>query len=135
MTANDATVYLAFATRLRTKHRRLAEVLYGLEQPWAESERPRDMPTVVSSMEFLRSELARHFEEERAGGCLDEAVSRLPSLGPEADGCSTSTTSCFASWTVLRRHCSPFPNRMRRPGSSIRSFGRLPSNCVLTKRP
>jgi hypothetical protein len=32
----------------------------------------------------LRGELERHFSEEEAGGCLEEAIAQRPSLGHEA---------------------------------------------------
>jgi hypothetical protein len=38
----------------------------------------------VGILRRLREELSHHFAEEEAGGCLEEAVSQCPRLGPEA---------------------------------------------------
>jgi len=39
---------------------------------------------IVRILRQVREELAHHFAEEEAGGCLDEAVSQCPSLSAEA---------------------------------------------------
>jgi len=39
---------------------------------------------IVRVLRQVREELAHHFAEEEAGGCLDEAVSRCSSLSAEA---------------------------------------------------
>jgi hypothetical protein len=41
-------------------------------------------PATILSLQALRAELAHHFEEEESGGCMEEAVSHEPHLGPEA---------------------------------------------------
>ncbi len=38
---------------------------------------------VVAELRRLREELAYHFREEEAGGCMDEAACMCPKLGPE----------------------------------------------------
>jgi hypothetical protein len=46
----------------------------------------RDVPAgqIAETIRRLRMELVHHFAEEEEGGCLDEAVSRCPRLGPDA---------------------------------------------------
>ena len=39
---------------------------------------------LINSLCHLRAELAHHFAEEEAGGCVEEAVSHAPRLGREA---------------------------------------------------
>lgn len=84
MLGNYEEVY-AFATHMRAEHRRLHECVEQIEQQWREQKAgPADFaPRLASSLESLGGELARHFEEEENGGCLEEAVSRQPSLSQE----------------------------------------------------
>jgi hypothetical protein len=50
------------------------------------SVQPDETPSfgeIVRILQRLRRELTQHFAEEEGGGCLDEAVSRCPSLSVE----------------------------------------------------
>lgn len=80
---------LAFAVHLRAEHRRLHELLRGIETGWpARGKRvlsESQTPPVIDGLEALREELARHFAQEEQGGCLEEAVCRCPSLTQEAN--------------------------------------------------
>jgi hypothetical protein len=39
---------------------------------------------VRSGLESVRKELAQHFAEEEAGGCIEEAIARCPGVSQEA---------------------------------------------------
>ena len=80
----NCTPYVA---HLRAEHRRLHADLLQIERNWAAALTATgdQRPQIVAALEQLRGELVRHFDEEDEGGCLEEAVSRCPSLGPEAD--------------------------------------------------
>jgi hypothetical protein len=85
--ANNSEEFIAYLTHLRAEHRRLQQCLRRIEQQWIDCEVPRlaeIIPQVIEDLEILRAELADHFEEEESGGCLEEAVSRQPSLSHEA---------------------------------------------------
>lgn len=81
---NDPEEFLAYLTHLRAEHRELDERLRRIEREWT-GKPDQALPRVVSDLEALRADLADHFEEEESGGCLDEAVSRQPRLGRNAD--------------------------------------------------
>jgi len=85
---NDREDFLAYATQLRAEHRRLQDRLSRIEREWFPRQGDRfstvDLPRMIEELETLCAELTHHFDEEESGGCLEEAVSREPSLGPEA---------------------------------------------------
>jgi hypothetical protein len=84
----NSSDYVAYATYLRSQHQRLHASLGRIAQLWSlRTERSRPATLIlqmIDGTEELRAELAHHFAEEECGGCLEEAVSRCPSLGPEA---------------------------------------------------
>jgi hypothetical protein len=86
--ADDYDEFLAYVTQLRTEHKRLGESIHGIEQQWRLQHSGSDQADVLAqmleSLQSMRAELAHHFEEEESGGCLEEAVSHEPHLGPEA---------------------------------------------------
>ena len=61
--------------------------MISIEQLWLllrQRPDPADvLDQVAESLEALRAELAHHFAEEEAGGCLEEAVAHQPSLSHE----------------------------------------------------
>jgi hypothetical protein len=75
-----------YVQHLRIEHRRLNEALRRISGMFAESAKQTAIPSqlLVDTLVELRSELAHHFAEEESGGCLEEAVSRCPSLSPHA---------------------------------------------------
>lgn len=77
----------AYATHLLSEHRRLHEKLRGVRLAITSSGGrggKLPFPDVVQVLQQVREELQGHFAEEEAGGCLDEAVARLPRLSAEA---------------------------------------------------
>ncbi len=77
----------AYLVHLREEHRQLHELVreiqMALESP-AGSLDADLLHRMRRRLQNLRKELARHFSEEDAGGCIEEAVSRRPSLAAEA---------------------------------------------------
>jgi hypothetical protein len=84
---NDSDASQAYVEYLHHEHMRLNNRLVQIEHElagWAE--RPDEVVTkthITRQIEELREELQRHFREEEAGGCLEEAASQCPSLGPQ----------------------------------------------------
>jgi hemerythrin-like domain-containing protein len=76
-----------FVEHLRGEHARLNAELRAVQEALAEFiSAPRntaDAGAVAARLVRLRDELDRHYAEEEAGGCLEEAVSRCPSLGAD----------------------------------------------------
>jgi hypothetical protein len=84
---NNSEEFAAYITHLQADHRRLQETITDIEEQWNKFPLPRPdvILHVLQDLEVLRSELSQHFENEEAGGCLEEAISRHPSLGPDAN--------------------------------------------------
>ncbi len=67
--------------RLNAEHRHLGEQLRQMQAAIDGGIRSRsDADAIAQRLFALRDELDRHFAEEERGGCLEEAVSRCPSL-------------------------------------------------------
>ena len=85
MNHNECNSYLS---HLRSEHRRLEILSRGVREDF---ERARDdswyrhdRPQIAARLGALRDEFLKHVDEEEQGGCVDEAVSRLPSLSGAA---------------------------------------------------
>lgn len=78
----------AYLEHLQAEHHRLNCALIGIRRQIAElnrSTRPLEaLATLREKLEDLLLELRGHFAEEEAGGCLEEAEARCPSLVPQA---------------------------------------------------
>jgi hypothetical protein len=77
-----------FVEHLRAEHHRLHAMLRQTRSVFLQSGGPdRDATTadIVRVLRQVRSELAHHFEDEEAGGCLEEAASRCPRLSGEVN--------------------------------------------------
>lgn len=78
----------AYADHLLAEHRQLHSFVRRLQTNLNQlTEKTLDAPLrkrLLAAGESLKEELKRHFAEEEEGGCLDYAVSRVPSLAPEA---------------------------------------------------
>jgi len=83
---DDLEEFRAYATHLQREHRRLEQNLRRIERRWKPKRPhpPEFLSRATQDLEELRTELARHFEEEEEGGCLEEAVAHLPTLAHEA---------------------------------------------------
>lgn len=76
----DQDEFRAYAVHLKSKHRRLSELLRRIEQQREQSSHS----DLAKSLNQLRAELSAHFDEEESGGCLEEAVVHVPNLMAEA---------------------------------------------------
>jgi iron-sulfur cluster repair protein YtfE (RIC family) len=56
---------------------------------------------VVAGLRQLREELVRHFREEEAGGCMEEAACMCPRLGPEVQRIEAEHGELLARLDVL----------------------------------
>lgn len=81
---NDSEECFAFAEHLHLEHHRLNELLREIAHGVAQLGPPADKRPVfdplVQRIAHLRQQLLAHYAEEEAGGCLEEAVTRCPSL-------------------------------------------------------
>ena len=77
----------AFVQHLRAEHRRMhrlmRQTLAALPH-WEDANGGNWLPAMLRGLKAIRDALAAHFHAEEAGGCLEEAVSRCPSLAPQA---------------------------------------------------
>jgi Hemerythrin HHE cation binding domain len=75
-----------YVDHLLAEHRRLDQLIRRTLASlpcWEESDVSAWTPRMVAGLEAIRRELAQHFREEEAGGCLEEAVARCPALSSE----------------------------------------------------
>jgi hypothetical protein len=69
---------------LKEEHREVHALVAGVRrqlEALESADLERQLPLVRRVLGDLRQRLARHFAEEEAGGCLEEAAARLPRLG------------------------------------------------------
>jgi hypothetical protein len=75
-----------YVAHLIAEHRRLHAMLHQARAAIVHSggpDRDASVDDIVRVLRHIRSELAHHFAEEEAGGCMDEAVSCCPRLSAE----------------------------------------------------
>lgn len=104
MTAfNESDSYLS---HLRAEHYRLDQLTRSIrddlsdasEDDWNRVTRPH----LAAKLGALKDELSRHIGEEEHGGCIDEAISRLPSLAKEAEQLAQESDELRKSlWQVM----------------------------------
>lgn len=79
--------YHPFLQQALSEHRELerlvGEVRCRLAAP-VDQASELDYKDALAQIAKLRERLESHFEQEEAGGCFDEAVSRLPRIAPQA---------------------------------------------------
>lgn len=76
-----------YVEHLIAEHRRVHRMLRQASSTMVQAFRPDHDATnadIVHCLQLVREQLSHHFSEEEGGGCLDEAVSRCPSLSAEA---------------------------------------------------
>src|SRR5262245_2694081 len=76
-----------YVDHLIAEHRRLHRLLRTARAnivACGGPDRDATSPHIVQTLRQVRAELERHFAEEEGGGCLDEVVSRCPTLSGEA---------------------------------------------------
>lgn len=74
----------AYVVHLRAEHRRLHEAVRHIQSLLSRWPEPNVRDELTSRMADLRRELAHHFDDEEQGGCIEEAVSRVPALSAAA---------------------------------------------------
>ena len=81
---NDDEECVAYAEHLHHEHRRLNRLILEIGHEVAQLEGPQADHGLLQRLETritdLCDQLKAHFAEEEAGGCLEEAASRCPSL-------------------------------------------------------
>jgi len=76
-----------YVDHLLAEHRRLERLIHrtlASIPTWEESDFVGWLPAMRSGLEAVRAELAQHFKEEEAGGCVEEAIARCPGVSQEA---------------------------------------------------
>jgi len=76
-----------FFERALLEHRELNRCVHELEQCFALAPlevTPQSCREATERLQKLRDHLAAHFAQEEEGGYLEEALSRVPRLGPQA---------------------------------------------------
>jgi hemerythrin len=77
-----------YIDHLQVEHRRLHHMIQQARAAVIQNSSPDRDATVADILRILRNmrqELAHHFTEEEAGGCMDEAVSHCPRLAAEVE--------------------------------------------------
>ena len=78
----------SYLSHLDSEHKRLELLSQNVANRFANASdvgwERRDRPQIAAQLSALKDELSRHIEEEDFGGCLDEAVARVPSLSESA---------------------------------------------------
>ncbi len=72
----------AMVDHVCTEHAGLQRALQAIEAELHADEK-QDPARIHDALVQLRDSMARHFEEEESGGCLEEAACRCPSLAHE----------------------------------------------------
>ena len=81
---NEPDECIAYAEHLHHEHRRLNRLLLEIGREFSLLDSPSRPPGLLTRLGKrivdLRKQLQAHYAEEEAGGCLEEAVARCPSL-------------------------------------------------------
>ena len=75
-----------FLVHLRDEHRELHNYVRDIQLQLRRSDselEPNGMADLIERLSQLHTRLKRHFAEEEEGGCMEEAVSRQPSLSTQ----------------------------------------------------
>jgi hypothetical protein len=79
--SDDCQSYLS---HLQSEHHRLELLTTNIVDRFTHCDNKSwgrvDRPEIAARLSALKDELAKHIEQESRGGCVDEAVSRMPSL-------------------------------------------------------
>jgi hemerythrin len=89
----------SYIDHLAAEHRRIHRMRREMQSAIVDSVVPDEEPSfayVVRILTRLREELEKHFSEEEAGGCLEEAVCRCPRLAADAKRIETEHPAILA---------------------------------------
>jgi hypothetical protein len=98
-----------YVDHLLAEHRRLHTLLRLARSAVLQSGGPdRDATTddILRLLQRIRDELMRHFAEEEAGGCLEEAVSRCPRLSAQAGRIQAEHPELLAELDAVIAHAA-----------------------------
>ena len=91
MNSTSLSECLPYAKHLDAEHRRIQAVVEQIQASYLLDGWPHTRPDdqerttiFLEQLRALRDRLRDHFEEEKTGGCIEEAVSRAPNLGSAA---------------------------------------------------
>jgi len=85
---NGKQEIMSYVQRLFGEHRRLKKLVDVIREDLAGCnflEETDSRQNLIRDLEQLHGELTRHFAEEDEGACIEEAVSRNPSVAAQAD--------------------------------------------------
>lgn len=101
----------AYAAHLLAEHRRLQELVREIQTIFENRDETLGevKERLVKGFRSLRSELSRHFAEEDEGGCIEEAVSRIPSLSSAATELENQHPLLLDSLDCLIDHVAKAP--------------------------
>jgi len=86
-----------YIDHLRAEHRLLHDEVRSIEKMLCDTVAGQgDSLELRRRLDLLSSDLRRHFTEEEAGGCLEEAVSRCPSAASQADALEAQHATLLA---------------------------------------
>jgi hypothetical protein len=90
---------------------------------------PQFIARLIGNLNRLRTAVADHFEEEESGGCLDEAVLRLPALTACAGRLLSQHAGLLAeiAWMINRLEHAPVSRPML---EEVRRRFRRFANCL-----
>jgi hypothetical protein len=102
----------AYVEHLHQEHARLNQLLLQIGRDVADLSPPDDQPVritrVAARLAELRSTVQAHYAEEESGGCIEEAVTRSPSLASNAK-------AILEEHVVLDRMLEQWPANLARP--------------------
>src|SRR5262245_45018033 len=107
----------AYVNYMQAEHRRLDDLIRRTLQAlqvWEENDDASGTQPLIAGLSAIRQELAQHFAEEEAGGCLEEAVARCPSLSGEAKRIQAEHGRLVDSVDDLIQQCRRTRRRTRR---------------------
>lgn len=117
-----------YINHIVAEHKRLHSMLRQMRHAICHSVQPDENPSFARIAEVLarlREELTHHFAEEEAGGCLDEAVSRCPSLSAEAKRIEAEHADILAQLDRLAEQAGSLPPTPQNQVAIQRAFDQL----------
>lgn len=73
----------AFVEHLRREHNQIHELVFAVDHELRSEDPPCSAEQIHARLSSLRETLARHFEQEEEGGCMEEAACFDPRLSRE----------------------------------------------------
>jgi len=97
-----------YVDHLLAEHRRLdrlvSQTLAALPN-WEAPDSTDWLPAMMAGLTAMRQELAQHFREEEAGGCLEEAVAHCPALSLDVNRAAAEHSHLLGDLDELLVRC------------------------------